>query len=178
MGGNELEITFRLQNVDRTKQALDPGSKRANYFWAHFKIFHYLVAKTDVMWRGTLDWRKWSLRAPAFEVNNNFRCLIKFKTMLVRKSECSYRLRLQLDLDFSILPGLSWATLSDICHGNSMCCWSVTAIVKRINIFTRLLLQSQYKTLHLVNIQNVEKRFNSRSQPLSLSLQLLLAAGH
>ena len=169
MGGNELEITFRLQNVDKTKQALDPGSERANYFWAHFKIFHYLVAKTDVMWRGTLDWRKWSLRAPAFEVNNNFRCLIKFKTMLVRKSECSYRLRLQLDLDFSILPGLSWATLSDICHGNSMCCWSVTAIVKRINIFTRLLLQSQYKTLHLVNIRNVEKRFNSRSQPLSLS---------
>ena len=179
MGGNELEITFRLQNVDKTKQAQDPGSKRANYFWAHFKIFHYLVAKTDVMWRGTLDWRKWSLRAPAFEVNNNFRCLIKFKTMLVRKSECSYRLRLQLDLDFSILPGLSWATLSDICHGNSMCCWSVTAIVKRINIFTRLLLQSRYKTLHLVNIRNVEKRFNSRSEPLSLSSSCwLLAAGH
>ena len=172
MGGNELEITFRLQNVDETKQALDPGRERANYFWAHFKIFHYLVAKTDVMWRGTLDWRKWSLRAPAFEVNNNFRCLIKFKTMLVRKSECSYRLRFQLN--FSFLPEL----LSDICHGNSMCCWSVTAIVKRINIFTRLLLQSRYKTLHLVNIRNVEKRFNSRSQPLSLSLQLLLAAGH
>ena len=72
--------------------------------------------------------------------------VIKFKTMLVRKSECSYRLRFQLN--FSFLPGLSWATLSDICHGNSMCCWSVTAIVKRINIFTRLLLQSQYKTLH------------------------------
>ena len=93
--------------------------------------------------------------------------VIKFKTMLVRKSECSYRLRFQLN--FSFLPGLSWATLSDICHGNSMCCWSVTAIVKRINIFTRLLLQSRYKTLHLVNIRNVEKRFNSRSQPLSLS---------
>ena len=63
-----------------------------------------------------------------------WRCLIKFKTMLVRKSEFSYRLRFQLD--FSILNGLSWATLSDICYGNSMCCWSVTAIVKRINIFT------------------------------------------
>ena len=97
-----------------------------------------------------------------------WRCLIKFKTMLVRKSEFSYY-RLRFQLDFSILPWLSWATLSDICYGNSMCCWSVTAIVKRINIFTRLLLQSQYKTLHLVNIRNVEKRFNSRSEPLSLS---------
>ena len=64
-----------------------------------------------------------------------WRCLIKFKTMLVRKSEFSYY-RLRFQLDFSILPWLSWATLSDICYGNSMCCWSVTAIVKRINIFT------------------------------------------
>ena len=94
-----------------------------------------------------------------------WRCLIKFKTMLVRKSEFSYRLRFQYSL-----PGLSWATLSDICHGDSMCCWSVTAIVKRINIFTRLLLQSQYKTLHLVNIRNVERRREEIQFPIPASL--------